>query len=159
MRAEMRIRLIGLLAAGLLAASAYATGAGATSTACTGPRADLVVALNVEQGFQRYLIGIGTPSWRKYTNAVPAGPYCGTADQVATAKRAYADQKRFYVLLMAFPAKPTRAQWNARFKPLVDAAIACDRVIIEIVGRQDVQMHDLAWLESVRSARYGTAIP
>lgn len=158
MSVEMRIRFIGLLVAGLIAGSAYTTAAAARPSSCTGPRADLVVANNVEQGFRRYLMGIGTPYWRRSISAIPAGPYCGTASEAATARHAYAVQKRFYVLLMAFPAKPTRAQWNARFKPLVDAAIACDQVIIEIIGHQDVQVHDLAWLQSVRNTRYGSSL-
>lgn len=153
------MRALGLLGCTLalaIVASTVVMPAQADSAACNGPGPSFVVAINVDHGFRNYLLGIGKPYWRRAISPLAQGPYCGTASQVATAKGAYAVQKRFYALLMAFPQRPTRAQWNARFKPLVDAAIACDKVIIEIDGHQDVQVHDLAWLRSIRNSPYGT---
>lgn len=153
MSGEMRTRLAGLLAVAVLAAAASTTAADARAS-CTGTDAAGVVAMNADRGFRNYLVNLGKPYWRRSISPLPKGPYCGSL--VTTAKQSYAAQKRFYVLLMAFPINPTRAQWNARFKPLVDAAIACDGLIMQVIGRQDLQTHDLAWLRSIRNSPYGT---
>lgn len=154
------MRILGLLGCTIVlavAAATVVTPARSEAVACNGPDAGAVVAINADHGFRSYLLGIGKPYWRRAISPLPKGPYCGNPPAlVTTAKQAYAAQKRFYVLLMAFPIRPTRAQWNARFKPLVDAAISCDGLIMQVIGKQDLQTHDIAWLRSIRNSPYGT---
>lgn len=102
-------------------------------------------------------MGIGAQTWRRSIVPLPAGPFCGTPSEKTQA----AALKRFYVLLMAFPLRPTRAQWQARFKPLVDAAITFDHLIVSTYGPYAYASYpgrDLAWLHSIRNAAYGSKL-
>lgn len=111
--------------------------------------------LNVVHPLKSYLLGIGQTWWHKNLIPFPAGPLCGTHSD----RQAGSRLKRFYVLFQAFPAHPTRAQWNARFKPLIDAAIRFDYWIVVTAGpyaEGSYPGQDLTWLRSVRNSPYGT---
>lgn len=102
-------------------------------------------------------MGIGQSGWHKSLWPFPKGPLCGISSDKASARLL----RRFYVLFMAFPAKPTRAQWNVRFEPLIDAAIGFDSHIVAIGGPYAYGSYpgaDLTWLRSIRSSAYGAHI-
>lgn len=129
---------------------------GATAD-CVGDPALNVAAYNAEYGFRPYLLGIGTSWWQGKSRiaAVPTSQPCGTS-----AVKAQADQQRFYVLLRAFPAKPTKAQWKARFKPLVQAAIVADQDFLTLGSgpyRTPI-VADLVWLASVSKTPFGRPV-
>lgn len=101
---------------------------------CTSP--DNAIFFNAQSGFKNHFLGIGQDWYRKSIPpaAIPHGPLCNSSPTLlAITKTAVANQQRFFVLLRAFPMRPTRAQWNARFKPLVDAAIASDSAFLRLI--------------------------
>lgn len=130
----------------------------ATQTGCQ--TASNIAFFNADYGLKPYLIGIGQPYWNgknrlAATTNLPSTPFC---DSIAQA--AYLDQQRFYVLLRAFPVRPTRAQWKARYGTLMQTAINTD-VLFEQINRGDpVIMRnlvvDLAWLRSATHAPFGS---
>lgn len=138
-----------------MASLATSTASARSSLSCPQPAAATFVALNVEHPLKNYLAGIGQSWWRKAVIPMPKGAFCGTASDKTQATVL----KRFYVLLMAFPAHPTRTQWRSRFKPLIDSAIAFDRLIVSTYGPYafaSAPGEDLAWLRSIRNVPYGT---
>jgi len=107
------------------------------------------VSFNADFGLEPYLVNIGTPSWdgKQRIALAPTQTACDPNVQQAVNV-----QQRFYVLLRAFPQHPTKAQWNARYQPLMQAAIATDTAILTVVhGNPYYTSHvtsDLAWLRA-----------
>lgn len=108
-----------LLAAGALLAIAPAMAARAAQTApaCAGPPV-------VSNGLRGYLVQTGTRSW--VGQRLPAPPVtCGPSGTATLL---------FLNLLRTFPSKPTGAQWKARYRALVQSAIAADTAYLADVG-------------------------
>lgn len=121
------------------------------------------VAFNADFGLKPYLAGIGTPGWvgkqRIGVAPITARP-CDPA-----ALPAYSTQLRFYTLLRAFPASPTRTQWKARFRPLMQTALRLDTQILAILKAQGATLYygrlvtaDRAWLAAHAMAPYGSLL-
>jgi len=122
-----------------------------------------VIFTNAEYGFKPYLLGLGQTWWRGKERAVyyqgqqATVTLCG--DQ---ARQLAAGQTRFYVMLRAFPAKPTRAQWKARFRSLMQAAIALDAEFLPLAGGGQERLNvaaDKAWLVAAQNTPYGGTLP
>lgn len=105
------------------------------------------VSFNADFGLEPYLLNIGTPSWsgKQRLAMAPKATACDPNVQQAVVA-----QQHFYVLLRAFPQHPTKAQWQARYQPLMQAAIATDTLILTVVhGNPYYYSHvtaDKAWL-------------
>lgn len=140
------------------------TARGATREDCSHNPSSAYNAIssNAEYGFRPYLLGIGTSWWRGKERL--AAPWVVNASQVAlcgdAARKVYADQQRFYVLLRAFPLKPTRAQWQARFRPLMQAAIVADTDFLRVGSSSKVFpiSVDKAWLVAAQFTPFGKTL-
>lgn len=166
-----KARPVLVLIVGITAATMIVVGAakGATSDcyASGGQPAVNVISFNADYGLHPYLEGIGTATWRgkERIPVVVQAPMCGTTAELAAAHAAQADQARFYVLLRAFPVSPTRAQWQARFKPLVAAAVTADTQFLILLKLHGAMAYygplvtaDRAWLLSVWRTPFGVSV-
>lgn len=160
------VLIVGLAAATLVIVGA-AKGATSDCYAAGGQPAVNTISFNADYGLRPYLEGIGTATWRG-KERIPAAvqaPMCGTATELAAAHSAQVDQARFYVLLRAFPISPTKAQWQARFKPLVAAAITADTqflVLLKLHGSMTyygpLVTADRGWLLSAWRTPFGRSV-
>lgn len=146
------------IVASLAAVAAFAGTARASTTDCTGDQAWNTIAFNADYGLKPYLIGLGSTSWRgkeRLAAAALTAPCGGGA-----ALKAYTDQQRFYRLLRAFPQNPTRAQWRARFRPLIAAAVAADADFLPLVSgpARTPIVADKAWLVAAQSTPFGRSL-
>lgn len=116
-----------LLAAGVLAVTAQAH-----TVTCNPPGNALFP--DAGRGFAMQLKDSTRP-WLVATAHAPTiqTPLCGPSAATAAGMAAIAHQRRFYALLAAFPAHPTKAQWQARWKPLLVEAAATDASYLQLV--------------------------
>lgn len=146
--------LIGIIAATIIVEVAKASPADCQGS--TNP-----IAATADYGLKPYLLGVGSSWWRgkeriAMPQTMPVTPMCSTVAQ------AYASQQRFYVLLRAFPANPTRAQWQASYRSLMQAAITTDTEILALVHGNPYYYgnvsRDKAWLVRVQNLPYGMLV-
>lgn len=130
----------------------------AATIPCQGTGVNAIM-FNAEWGLKPYLVGIGSSWWEgkgrlQATTVLPAPTVCDSPQ----IKQAYADQLRFYTLLRAFPQAPTRAQWNARFVPLIQLSIKLDGEFLPLSHGNSIMTkaveYDLAWLRKVARTPY-----
>lgn len=110
------------------------------------------------------------------TTPAPQGSFCGGATINTAGAALVAATGRFNTLLAQFPKHPTKAQWGARWTPLVLAAIAQDNAAAKfavalgnwqrmnngITGTQANMVAairtDAAWLHAHLHAAYGAPL-
>lgn len=159
----------------ILAAAALASAAGTAGASTAG----CTPAGNVLGTTYRPFRGQLVDSVRPYQHpaqspAAVAMPLCGPAAAVSAGMQAVAHQRRFYVLLAALPARPTRSQWRARWRPLLEEAAAADQAYLSVVsgifradpgyggidrrGMTAALAADRAWLVREEGAAYGSTI-
>lgn len=124
---------------------------------CSTPALN-VISFNSEYGFRPFIVGIGSSWWKGKQRLAAVANSPKPCDPVAA--KAYADQQRFYVLLRAFPAKPTKGQWQARFVPLMHAATAADGDFLTIISgpASATAIADRKWLISTSKTTFGSVV-
>lgn len=158
----------------LLAALVLAGAAQARTVNCNPP--GNVLAWDGSRGFEIQLQDSTRPDFVGVHAHAPVFqmPLCGPSAASQAGMAAVASQRRFYVLLAAFPAKPTAAQWKARWKPLLAAAAATDADYLALVnaviagdphygGFDPVALRahlnlDRSWLLRHEATPYGTTV-
>lgn len=156
----MKANLIRLNLALLAVIAASVVVVGTVKAAATPCSGDInPIQFNADWGLKPYLVSIGATGWKgKDRLAVPqiaaSSPMC---PMIATA---YQAQQRFYVLLRAFPTNPTKAQWQARYRPLIQSAIAADAAFLTVARGSYYQPRinaDKAWLVAAQNAPFGSS--